>query len=100
VTGEPGTPQASEAPARIKCAPSVTWGPGETELLLFDSRDGSYHSLNASAARIWLELSKGRQPADIGEMIAEMHGVSVALVAPDVAEFVERAFRKNLLVAE
>lgn len=96
----PDTREAMPASARYKCAPTVTSGPGEVEPVLFDSRDGSYHALNASAAQIWLELSNGLQPEDIAEVIGSRHGINPALVAPDIAEFVERACRMNLLVAE
>ena len=85
---------------RISCAPWVSWGPGEAELMLFDSQDGSYHLLNGSAAQIWLALSEGHQPAAIGALLAGRHGVDPALVEPDVAAFVAQALGKNLLVAE
>ncbi len=87
------------ARTQVRCAPWVSWGPGEAELVLFNSQDGSYHALNPSAARIWLELSNGGQPAQIGETLARRHGVPVDQVAPDVAEFVKQALGKNLLVA-
>lgn len=87
-------------PTQIKCAPWVSWGPGEAELMLFDSQDGSYHLLNGSAAQIWLALSEGHQPAEIAALLAGRHGVEAALVGPDVAAFVAQALDKNLLVAE
>ena len=68
--------------------------------MLFDSRDGSYHLLNGSAAQIWLALSQGHQPAEIGVLLAGRHGVDGALVEPDVDAFVAQALGKNLLVAE
>ena len=88
------------SPARVRCAPWVSWGPSEAELMLFDSQDGSYHLLNGSAAQIWLALSEGHQPAEIGGLLAGRHGVEPALVAPDVEAFVAQALAKNLLVAE
>lgn len=100
VTVERDANDGFDAPAQVRCAPWVSWVPGEGELVLFNGKDGLYHTLNGSAARIWMALSEGHQPREIAESIGREHGIGADLVAPDVAAFVTQALGKNLLVAE
>ena len=84
----------------IRSASWVSWVSAGTAVTLFDERDGSYHALNASASRIWTELSNGRQPEEIGTAFAAAHRAEAATIRRDVDEFVALALDKGLLVAD
>ncbi|WP_216822201.1 PqqD family protein [Novosphingobium sp. TH158] len=85
---------------RIICAPWVSWGPAGAEIVLFDSRSGSYHALNASATAIWLHLSAGLQPSAIAATIAAENGIPSDQAAADVDGFIEAVLAADLAVVE
>lgn len=82
----------------IRCASSVSWVPGGGTITLFDDRDGSYHALNPSASAIWMALSDGKQPDEIGEALASAHRAPTGSIRQDVDDFVALALDKGLLV--
>ena len=82
----------------LRIAPHISWHPVEGELALFDTRDGSYHALNASAAEIWRGIANGVAPDALAVALAEAYRAPRAEVAEGVREFVEAALAKGLLV--
>lgn len=84
----------------LKVAPHISWTPVEGELALFDTRDGSYHALNASAAEIWRGLAAGTPPADLAARLAARYGAPEDEVVSGVASFVEDALARGLLVGD
>ena len=77
----------------------IVWNNFEGELALFDTRDGTYHALNRSAASIWRAIAAGHQPAEIVDIVAEGAGAPRELVERDVRDFIAGACAKGLLVA-
>jgi PqqD family protein of HPr-rel-A system len=92
--------EARSPTRRISCAPWVSWGPGEAEVVLFDSRDGSYHALNPSATAIWLHLRNGLQPPAIAAAIAAANGLSPDQAVADLSAFVEALLAAGLATSE
>lgn len=88
------------SPRRISCAPLISWGPGEADIVLFDSCTGSYHALNASATAIWLHLSAGLQLPAIAAAISAAHGLAPEEAVADVSGFFETALHAGLVIAE
>ena len=84
----------------IRAAPSISWTPGAGEITLFDSRDGSYHALNPSAAEIWTGVAGGESQDVVARAIAARHGVEPEIVAAHVEEFVDAALAKGLLYSD
>ena len=81
-------------------ASHISWHSVEGELALFDTRDGSYHALNASAAEIWRGIAN-RVPLDaLTDALAAAHRAPREAIAQDIGAFVEAALAKGLLVEE
>ena len=83
-----------------RIASHVSWSPVPGELALFDARDGVYHALNASAAEIWRGLAEGIPVPRLVETLAAAHGADPNLVARSVAEFIDSALAKGLLLPD
>ncbi len=75
----------------------VVWQNVEGELALFDSRDGSYHALNGSAAEVWRELATTQDTGAIVERLAREYDASADEIAADVASFIHWAEARGLL---
>jgi coenzyme PQQ synthesis protein D (PqqD) len=68
------------------------------ELVLFDRRDGSYHTLNSIGSAIWRDLATGLLPAAIVERLVRRYGAPRERIALDVDDFLTDALAKGLLV--
>ena len=77
----------------------VVWQNVEGELVLFDSRDGSYHALNGTAATIWRRVAEGMTTGTICETLAATHDAPRPTIEREVDAFVEAALAKALLQA-
>ena len=84
----------------IRIAPWISWVDEAASLVLFDSRDASYHALNASASAIWRHLAAGRDEEEVVDAIVSEHGAPEAEAQEAVSVFVASALAKGLLVAE
>jgi hypothetical protein len=84
----------------LKIAPHISWHPVEGELALFDGRDGSYHALNRTAAAIWRGIGEGVAPGALADRLSAEYGVPRDTIAQGIAEFIEGALAKGLLVEE
>jgi hypothetical protein len=82
----------------IKIAPHLSWPPVEGELAIYDSRDGKYHVLNDSAARIWRRIAEGLGAAEIASELAEEHRATVESVRRDVDLFIAEGLELGLLI--
>ena len=81
----------------LTIAPHIAWNNVEGELALFDSRDGTYHALNGSAAAIWRAVAAGLPPDEIVDRLAMQHAAEPDVIARHVSGFVEAALDKGLL---
>lgn len=81
----------------LTIAPYVAWNNVEGELALFDSRDGTYHALNGSAAAIWRAIAAGQSSAEIVDTIAARFDAPPSAIAQHVDEFIAAALAKGLL---
>ena len=82
----------------LRIAPHVAWNNVAGELALFDSRDGSYHALNLSGAAIWRSIAAGIPEGEIAGHLAAAHDAPRDMIAANVAEFIDAALAKGLLI--
>lgn len=80
-------------------APSVSWRDVPGELVLFDARDETYHTLNPSASQIWRLLARGADLEAATAALGEQFSAPREAIAADVAEFAAFALDRGLLVA-
>ena len=76
----------------------VVWQNVEGELVLFDSRDGSYHALNGTAATIWRRVAEGMATGTICDALAAAYEAPRPTIEREVDAFVEAALAKALLL--
>lgn len=76
----------------------VVWQNVEGELVLFDSRDGSYHALNGTAATIWRRVAEGMTTGRICDALAAAYKAPRPTIEREVDAFVEAALAKALLL--
>lgn len=72
----------------------------EGELVLFDTRDGSYHALNATASSIWRGIARGQLPAQIACECAAQFSVDGEQAEAEVLRFTANALVLGLLALE
>jgi hypothetical protein len=75
----------------------IVWQNVEGELVLFDSRDGSYHALNGTAATIWRRVAEGMTTVQICDTLATAYNAPRPTIEREVDAFVEAALAKTLL---
>ena len=78
-------------------APHIAWNNVEGELVLFDTRAGTYHALNGTGAAIWRAIAAGSDAMGIVETLAVTYDVPCEILAEQVRDFIESACAKNLL---
>jgi hypothetical protein len=86
----------------VRINPDVVWIPGDEEIRLYDASAGEFRTLNESAARIWQLAADGRGRAEIAEILAAQYADGdprdTALIAADVADFIDELIAQRLLV--
>jgi hypothetical protein len=98
-----GTAQASLAGEALSSWPPlaiadhVVWVDVEGDLVLFDSRESKYHSLDAAASAIWRCIAAGVSPADIVAALEGDYAADEGEVAVGVREFLQEAIGLGLL---
>lgn len=83
----------------LRIASHIAWNDVPGELALFDSRDGSYHALNGSAAAIWRAIASGLDVTAIVDGLASAYDAPRDAIQSHVDDFLEDARAKGLLVA-
>jgi hypothetical protein len=84
----------------LRIAPHISWHAVEGELALFDTRDGSYHALNPTAADIWRGIAEEVPLESLAASLATRYAAPREAVAAGVREFVGEALAKGLLVQD
>lgn len=67
------------------------------EVVVLDSVQLLYYSVNQSGAHLWSALRAGTTPAQLRRLLVDEHGVSEERAAVDVAEFLEQLDAAGLL---
>ncbi|AUG81140.1 hypothetical protein CFP65_6485 [Kitasatospora sp. MMS16-BH015] len=84
--------------------PEVVWIPSDQEVRLYSARSGEFHTLNRTAAEIWLQQAESGSVTEAAAELSRRHGAEDAaqhaLIAKDVREFVDRLLAQELLVVE
>jgi Coenzyme PQQ synthesis protein D (PqqD) len=73
------------------------WNDVEGELVLFDSRDGSYHALNEVGSYIWRNIAHGRELSLIIQDLHNQYQQDETAIRADVQLFLSDALAKGLL---
>jgi Coenzyme PQQ synthesis protein D (PqqD) len=69
----------------------------EENVVLLSVRRGSYVSLNRVGTQIWNMLGEPRRVGDIFDALAQTHDVDAGTLTGDVAEFLERLLKRQLV---
>ena len=72
----------------------------EPEAVLYDQRTSSVVRLNPSATAVWLLLDGASAPADIAAELAEIVGLPVAVLLPDVEAAIAVFDTQHLLAGD
>lgn len=75
----------------------IIWNDVDGELVLFDSRDGSYHALNEVGSYIWRNIAHGREVALIIKDLYDQYQQDETSIRADVQLFLTDALAKGLL---
>lgn len=67
------------------------------ELVLFNSDDGTYHTLNAVGSHLWRAIAAGGTLASVTDSLCLAYQQDEAVIAADVRRFIEHALDKKLL---
>lgn len=82
----------------LAAAPWVYWNAVDGDLVLFDTRSGSYHALNASASQIWRLIAERGELAAVADELAALFPDDMPNIATELQSFVAEALRLGLLV--
>jgi hypothetical protein len=86
----------------IQVSPDVVWIPDSEEVRLYDASAGEFRTLNQTAARIWRLAAEGRGRTEIAEALCAQYADGdprdTALIAADVADFIDELVAQHLLV--
>ncbi|MDM4772590.1 PqqD family protein [Solimonas sp. SE-A11] len=87
--------------SRVSFRPAswVYWNAAGSELVLFDTRNGSYHALNASGSAIWELIGEWGEPAQVVAALQIRFPESGGQLAIEVEQFIARALELGLLVS-
>lgn len=77
----------------------VVWSDVDDDLLLFDQRSGSYHALNAVAARVWRGVASGMAVPALVEELAHQYAAPPERIRADVEKFITTVLELQLLIA-
>ncbi|MES2018808.1 MAG: PqqD family protein [Pseudomonadota bacterium] len=75
----------------------VVWHDAAATLVLFNSADGSYHTLNEVASQVWRALAAGQTLPALIDALCHSFAADAALVEADVRAFIGQALHMNLL---
>lgn len=86
-------------PVFLRPAAWVYWNAVDSELVLFDTREGRYHALNASASAIWRLLAETGERPSVVATLQQRFPEFADRMADEVDRFIEQALQLGLLVA-
>ncbi len=79
---------------------SVTHAELEDEVVLLDTRSGTYFSIDGVGIRIWELLRKGATPEQIAQRILRDYDVAPEVARADVAAFLNALATRGLIREE
>jgi len=85
---------------RPKVRPDLSWSEVDDGGVLFDSNANKIHSLNSTAACIWLLADGSRTAQDIAAELCEICQVPIHKVLADVEDTLNKFRRENLLASD
>lgn len=90
-------PVSSELPVPLHVPAHIAWNDVDGELVLFDTRDGSYHALNGTASRVWRGIARGMAPENVARDFAACFQMEEPCAQAEVARFAAEALALGLL---
>jgi PqqD family protein of HPr-rel-A system len=93
------TQAVPSADARPRPHPAVSASTIDEDVVVYDSRTGQGHVLNATAAHVWSLLDGERTTAAVGQALAARYSLPVSEAVEDVRELVGDLTRAGLVVA-
>ena len=84
----------------FKVSPEISWRQVGDEAVLLNTRTSAYYSLNPAGVKIWEQLSKGANPADMAQALVEEYGITEAVAKKDVAELLKMLKDEKIITAD
>ena len=82
---------------RVRAAPAVHVREFDGELIILDLERGDYFGLDEIGARMWTELTAGRSPRQVAELLSREYDVEPAQLLSDVVSLVQELLDRGLL---
>lgn len=70
-------------------SPELVWTQVQDEVIVLDTRNSCYSSLNKTAAKLWVALSAGTSITEMEASLQEDYGIDAETAKTDVANFVQ-----------
>jgi hypothetical protein len=67
------------------------------EVVVLDSRESLYYSVNESGGELWTALRAGTTESDLAQLLIEHHGIDAIRARADVTAFVTQLTEAGLL---
>jgi hypothetical protein len=67
------------------------------EVVVLDSRDSLYYSVNGSGGELWSALRAGTTESDLAQLLIDRHGIEAIRARADVTAFVTQLTEAGLL---
>lgn len=77
----------------------LEWRQIDDEVVLLDTRQGTYLALNSSAAQLWTALACGASREDLAGILVETYGIEKRQATEDAEEFISSLAERGLLAA-
>src|SRR5262245_20084689 len=91
-------PLANDANTEVFVAEHVTWNDVDTDLVVFNQQDGTYHAFDRVGSDVWRAIAHhGRLGAVVAEL-RQRYVDDTEAIAEDIGGFVDHAARLGLLV--
>lgn len=77
----------------------LEWRQIDDEVVMLDTREGTYLALNSSAAVLWTALAAGASRGELAGILVERYGIETRQATEDADEFISSLAECGLLAA-
>src|SRR5262245_64635249 len=82
----------------VRVAPNVSWNDVDADLVVFNTRDGTYHALDRAGSEVWRAVARDSRLAVVIAGLRARYPEAATAIADGVIDFGGRAARVGLLV--
>jgi hypothetical protein len=77
----------------------LEWRQIDDEVVMLDTRQGTYLALNGSAGLLWTALAAGASRDELAAILVERYGIEMRQATEDADEFITALAERGLLAA-